>query len=72
MTPRASLARCSNRLALTAASPPTGIHYSPFDAEADLHVGDHKAVVLANHGLLTVDHSIDEAAFDDLRVVFPT
>jgi ribulose-5-phosphate 4-epimerase/fuculose-1-phosphate aldolase len=26
-------------------------------------LGDHKAVILRNHGLLTVGHSVDEAAF---------
>jgi ribulose-5-phosphate 4-epimerase/fuculose-1-phosphate aldolase len=42
----------------------TGVVLDPEEGKRLAHaLGDHKAVILRNHGLLTVGHSVDEAAW---------
>jgi ribulose-5-phosphate 4-epimerase/fuculose-1-phosphate aldolase len=42
----------------------TGVVVDPEEGKRIGHaLGDHKAVILRNHGLLTVGHSVDEAAW---------
>ncbi|PZS23696.1 MAG: class II aldolase/adducin family protein [Acidimicrobiales bacterium] len=42
----------------------TGVVLDPQEAKRLAHaLGEHKAVILRNHGLLTVGHSVDEAAW---------
>jgi ribulose-5-phosphate 4-epimerase/fuculose-1-phosphate aldolase len=42
----------------------TGVVLDPEEGKRIAHaLGDHKAVILRNHGLLTVGHSVDEAAW---------
>ena len=42
----------------------TGVVLDPLEGKRIAHaLGDHKAAILRNHGLLTVGHSVDEAAW---------
>ncbi|MCB1004823.1 MAG: class II aldolase/adducin family protein [Acidimicrobiales bacterium] len=42
----------------------TGVVLDPEEGKRIAHaLGDHKAAILRNHGLLTVGHTVDEAAF---------
>jgi ribulose-5-phosphate 4-epimerase/fuculose-1-phosphate aldolase len=42
----------------------TGVVLDPMEGKRIAHaLGDHKAAILRNHGLLTVGHSVDEAAW---------
>ena len=42
----------------------TGVVLDPDEGKRIAHtLGDHKAVILRNHGLLTVGHSVDEAVW---------